>query len=135
MERILVFVYGTLRRGEMRNGVLQNDQLVDGEVYAEGFSMIDLGAYPGVIQGEGTVRGELYEISRRTLDHLDRIEGYREETPEEGLYDRVTTPVMLGNGSLEEAYIYVFNRRPGRRYDVIESGDWFEHNDLYAHNA
>lgn len=72
-----LFVYGTLMRAGCNHGLLGGAPF-EGEVCtARGFSLVDLGAYPGMIcGGEGTVEGELFEVDRTVLARLDRFEGH-----------------------------------------------------------
>ena len=42
---------------------------------AKGFALYDLGAYPGMVPGDGVVHGEVYEIPEGLLRWLDWVEG------------------------------------------------------------
>ena len=53
-----VFVYGTLMRGLSRHHYM-SDGRFEGEASAKG-RLISLGEYPALLDGAGTVRGELY---------------------------------------------------------------------------
>ncbi|MBM4364648.1 MAG: gamma-glutamylcyclotransferase [Deltaproteobacteria bacterium] len=69
-----VFVYGTLLAGERRGHVLAGLSRVPGR--ARG-TLVDCGPYPGMIQGEGWVQGELVDVpSPPTFTRLDAIEGF-----------------------------------------------------------
>ena len=106
--------------------------MVAPEAYIDGFQMLNLGGFPGLVAGDGRVRGELHEYEN--LKVLDRIEGYSEKTPEMGLYNRVQVPVFLADGGVtcHDAWVYTFNgRHDFQTDDVIESGDWFEHRGYY----
>ena len=130
-----VFVYGTLRTGDCRAGVLGNQGLVCEEAYVEGFQLLDIGSFPGVVKGDGRVRGEMHEIDDQTLGILDSIEGYHEDAPEHSLYVREVVPVLNSEGEpAGEAWIYIYNANLRARHRLpptIESGDWFEHRGLY----
>ena len=72
-----LFVYGTLKRG----GVL-HQHLNGCEYYGvdkiSGFSMYQLGWFPAVKNTEDeneTIYGEVYEIDKKVLKQIDRIEG------------------------------------------------------------
>lgn len=80
------FVYGTLKRGECREGCWPIAPRVVLPAYVRG-QLYDLGPYPGLL-GESAnddgdwVRGELWQVEGeaavvRTLEVLDAIEGYR----------------------------------------------------------
>jgi gamma-glutamylcyclotransferase (GGCT)/AIG2-like uncharacterized protein YtfP len=139
-----VLVYGTLRQGDSRGGVLANCECVAPEAYLDGFLMLHLGGFPGIIPGEGRVRGEVYEIDEAVLKSLDAIEGYRESSPRHSLYLRqeVTAfdpegePVADDEGEPLVIFTYVYNSSRDRggyvpSDQIIESGDWFEEKGLY----
>lgn len=132
-----VFVYGTLRTGDCRGSVLDPDKIVCGEAFIKGFTLHDLGSFPGILEGEGKVRGEMHEVDARTLETLDHIEGYRADKPSSSLYLRKATDIFNSNDEVVgSAWVYVFNigRRAAalRLPPLIESGDWFEHRGLYT---
>lgn len=135
-DRNFVFVYGTLRAGGCRAGVLGTQGMICEEAYVPDFKLLDIGSFPGVVKGEGTVRGEMHAIDERTLTTLDSIEGYHEDDLKHSLYIRKTTPVLDTEGNLMgDAWIYIYNtdRSHGRRVPpTIQSGDWFEHRGLYT---
>lgn len=105
----LVFVYGTLLQGLERHTALGDSAFV-GPAIMSGAKLYDLGTYPGVVQGEGEVTGELYRVSAQVLAELDGIEGYSTEAPEASLYIRAQHPVRLfATGASLQAHVYVFN--------------------------
>ncbi len=129
-----VFVYGTLRTGDIRHGVEGFVKMIALEAHIEGFDMLNLGGFPGLIEGDGRIRGEVHEYEH--MQALDRIEGYRESAPESGLYTRiqVTAEVEVEGVTeeLEDCWVYLYNRGSERSRDrIIQSGDWFEHRGLY----
>ncbi len=77
----------------------------------------DLGEYPGLVEGGGEVRGELYEVELATLAALDAYE-------EEGsLYLRKR--VALNEPRLE-AWVYLYNGSLDRARP-IPGGCWRTH--------
>lgn len=125
---MLVFVYGTLRQGDCRAGALADYPEVELDARVQGFRMLNLGAFPGIIPGEGEIKGEVYEIDAACLRLLDGIEGYREDDPENSLYRREKAMSYDSRGKeIGETYLYVFNR-PSRAdlSKVITSGDWLQ---------
>jgi gamma-glutamylcyclotransferase (GGCT)/AIG2-like uncharacterized protein YtfP len=108
-------VYGLLRKGESMAPLLRRATW-EGRVVLEGFAMVDLGSYPGVIRAEGSIVGEVYGLPHAGLiDVLDRAEGVFENPP---LYRRIEVEA-LGR----PAWLYVYDRDlSGLRR--IESGDW-----------
>ena len=72
-----LFVYGTLLRGERNHRHLAHARLVDAHVTQPRFTLLDLGAYPGLVaSGAPAVHGEIYEVDAATLRALDRFEGH-----------------------------------------------------------
>ena len=103
MEKIYVFVYGTLMRNHRNHGYLENSTYV-GEGSIEGYEIYDLGRYPGIIKGSGTVYGEVYQVTEETEKKLDYLE-------EEGdLYLKKPEVVRLDDGRSLEAMVYVYNK-------------------------
>lgn len=151
---IKVFAYGTLRTGDCRYGVESFVKTVAAKAYIDGFDMVDLGGYPGLIKikdttdraetkkkkGRMMIRGEVHEYE--TLNILDDIEDYRVDAPETGLYNRIQVPVFNDQGVIicDDAWVYTFNGRPHHLAHrdtledsifIVESGDWFEHKGYY----
>lgn len=123
MNKHLVFVYGTLRRGgagamSMR---FPNSKFV-AEAKVRG-SLYDLGAYPGLLLNEShsLVMGEVYEVDDELLNKLDDFEASSN-------YARQQVEVSLGAGK-EIAWIYVPERNPEfySQRTLITAGDWLEY--------
>ena len=96
-----LFVYGTLKRGGSRHSLLKGCPFL-GRALAKGFALYDLGAYPGMVPGDGVVRGEVYEIPEGLLRELDWVEGapflFRRELIEVVLEDHTplrATPICI----------------------------------------
>jgi len=110
-----VFVYGTLRRGQGNHVVLDGARFVRTARTLEGWAMLDLGAFPGVVPGDGAIVGELYEVSQHVLKRLDRLEGHPT------FYHRER--VQLAGGG--EALMYVLTHPEDyRNREPIAGGDW-----------
>ena len=119
-----VFVYGTLRRGEINDINRQSaapSPVFVGEASLAG-TLYDLGAYPGlVLGGAGRVQGEVYAISPALERRLDEIE---EVLPEPtGEYDKREVDVVM-QGQTVRCLVYEIarSRTAGRR--EISGGDW-----------
>ena len=97
--RTKIFVYGTLMKGMVNHAFLKDSKFV-GKAEVSGFDMYLLGNYPGVINGSGRVKGEIYEISDITLKDINELEG-------EG-YLYVKTKVKTIEG--DEVLLYVYNK-------------------------
>lgn len=98
-----VFVYGTLMRGEANHANYLCSDWCRGKATVSGFEMYDIGAFPGIVPGEGTVPGELYEVGYETLKKLDHLEG------EGNLYIRRSVPVATSAGDRTFAWAYIYN--------------------------
>lgn len=95
-----VFVYGTLLEGEANHRLMESNELIGrGEV--AGHDMYDLGYYPGIVPGKGTVKGEIYKVDN--INEIDSLEG------EGFLYLRKTVPARLEDGRTCMVYVYVYN--------------------------
>lgn len=105
-----VFVYGTLRKGERANSLLQNS-VYCGKYYLKDCAMYDLGSYPGIKNDKGEyVIGEVYLIDDETLKRLDSYEG------EGSLYERKAVVAYNGKARMNcYAYFYCHDIDPRKR--------------------
>ena len=97
----LLFVYGSLLSGLVNHEWLKGEVLVDGDAWTdEGYAMLyggdgQEGCYPYVLSERtargsdvlGSVRGELYNVSKSTLARIDALECHPVE------YERRVVPV------------------------------------------
>ena len=116
-ERQLVFVYGTLKDGYCNNSVLgraDGVKVQDSQVRPGEFTMVDLGAFPALIEDKngGRIFGEIWEVD--SLKPLDRLEGYPT------LYDRKRIETDTG----QVCWIYFMQDWRCRGERIIESGEW-----------
>jgi len=109
----LLFVYGTLRRGQANHGQLGKASY-GGETWIDGVDLHDLGPFPMAIGGSGRVHGELYLVDLGQLEQLDRFEG----APR--LYQR--RQWTLPDGRL--AWIYLGQPRQVRHSPRLIQGRW-----------
>lgn len=109
----LVFVYGTLRRGECNHHYLSGARWLGIHRTDPCYTLLDLGEYPAMISsGKTAIVGEVYAINDFLMARLDWLEDY----PEEYIRERIPTPYGL-------AWIYIY-RHPTANVPVIASGDW-----------
>jgi gamma-glutamylcyclotransferase (GGCT)/AIG2-like uncharacterized protein YtfP len=76
-----VFVYGTLKRGNLTKGLDQRNAGVtfvgSAVTSSPTYSLYDLGSCPAaVLSGDSYISGEVWLIDDRTMYDLDQIEGY-----------------------------------------------------------
>jgi gamma-glutamylcyclotransferase (GGCT)/AIG2-like uncharacterized protein YtfP len=131
----LVFVYGTLRRGERASltkefyqyGVtFVGEDIINGKMY-------HLGGFPGIkvtnIQfndSDPRIHGEVFLIRDQSIIAvLDAYENYDEESPLNGMYDRVEVETFKGR----PVWVYVYNG-PVLEAQRIQSGDWCKNREL-----
>lgn len=118
----LVFVYGTLRRGECNDITRYAPAPIHvGEGETPG-TLYHLGPYPGaVFGGSARVVGEVYRVTPAVEALLDALEGVQADG--EGEYRRREVPVRVQGRVLWcLAYEIHPSRLPGR--PCIECGDW-----------
>ena len=111
-----VFVYGTLLRGEVNHHLLAAARFLGEHRTEPRFTLLVLGAYPGLAPGGDTaVHGEVYAVDATGLHRLDQLEDYPR------LYDRRRIPTAYGS-----AWVYLYR---GSRQDRIclAQGDWRTH--------
>ncbi len=105
MKNNLVFVYGTLMRGERANDFLRGAEYV-GDAVLQDYAMYDLGSYPGIIAHAGeAVLGELYNVDDATVSRLDEYES------EGSLYHRNKVRVRTADGERADALAYLYAHR------------------------
>jgi gamma-glutamylcyclotransferase (GGCT)/AIG2-like uncharacterized protein YtfP len=93
-EGVLLFVYGSLKRGFPNHACLR-DAVARGEARtAAAYRLVSLGPYPGLASGTRSIGGELYWANAFLLQQLDDFEGDE--------YRRA--PVLLADGTSAEAY-------------------------------
>jgi gamma-glutamylcyclotransferase (GGCT)/AIG2-like uncharacterized protein YtfP len=117
-----IFVYGTLLSGLQRSSVLENETFLGiGTISA---TLYDLGAFPGIKEGDDQVHGELYEIDDDVLFLLDTIEGYDEFDHDRSLYVRKVVDVTTDDGVTESAFVYYYNNGDIPHNQKIPEGDY-----------
>ncbi|MFS1538580.1 MAG: gamma-glutamylcyclotransferase [Candidatus Phlomobacter fragariae] len=108
-----IIVYGSLRRNQGNHHWMTYAQLL-GEYRLEGYEIYDLGYYPAVICGEGTIECEVYRITPSILTELDELKRNSQD------YERELISTPYGN-----AWIYLY-KLPVDGLQRIESGDWLK---------
>ena len=123
MNKHLVFVYGSLRRGSagaMSIRFPDSKFIADAKVSG---SLYDLGAYPGLLLDESNspVIGEVYEVDDELLNELDDFEA-------SSSYWRKQVEISIGT-QRRMGWIYVpeYNPEFYSHRTLITSGDWMEY--------
>lgn len=101
----LIFVYGTLMKGQSAHSMLGNGIYCD-KFLLKDYAMYNLSRYPGIKEKENeTVQGEGYFVDEGMLKDMDAYEG------EGSLYDRKEVIVESIYGDLR-AFVYVYKGNP-----------------------
>lgn len=106
MEKLNVFVYGSLKKGFSNHYVmnLAKGEYIDGGVSSESkFTMCGVGnSFPGLLSGTGKFSGEVYSVPKESISyHLDMLEGYPD------FYNRCSIKVTLNTSNDEvDALVY-----------------------------
>eukprot|EP00049_Salpingoeca_infusionum_P027118 m.30583 g.30583 ORF g.30583 m.30583 type:complete len:122 (+) comp9294_c0_seq2:223-588(+) len=119
--RNLVFAYGTLRKGESNHHFLESSKLLGNFCTPPRYTMYNIGPYPGLIEGDTAIVGEVYEVDDATLQMVDELEG----VPDMYRRDSVETPFGT-------AIIYIFQDKDylKKEASVIPAGDWCKRQQL-----
>jgi gamma-glutamylaminecyclotransferase len=114
MDMHRVAVYGSLKKGFYNHSLLhttdEESAYIGIWVTPPAYTMLDLGHYPGILEGGGTpIHTEVYGVSDQTLAMLDELEGvpshYRRE--------------LLETGHFGSVYLYIYNL-----VTVVTDGIW-----------
>lgn len=125
-----VFVYGTLRPGEVNWEHRLEGRVVDAvPARLDGVALVDCGPYPAAVERPGApgVAGDLLWVEPalwgRTVELLDELEGYV-PGDRDNLFERVVRAVVTGAGTVD-AWVYLAGHELAAA-DVPEvpGGDW-----------
>jgi len=117
---IILFIYGTLKRGASNHAVLADQTYLGDARTLPGYRLFIVADYPGLVRDPTDhrgVQGELWSVTPAALARLDAFEGVPEK-----LYrrDRIDLATPHKN-TIAETYLYLRNTR-GRR--PIIDGRW-----------
>lgn len=99
-----LFVYGTLQPGEVLHNQIEGFVCRARTGVIAGI-LVDLGAFPALIEGPGLVRGVLLDVDAAAFAVTDRIEGFSPDR-RRCLYHRIETVVHLDDGESLPAWTY-----------------------------
>lgn len=123
----LIAVYGSLRKGLYNNKRYMGGAKLLGVETIWGFDMYSLGSYPYIIEGEGKVIFEIYDVPDDAAADIRDMElgaNYQESQVETG-FGTAIIYVMTG-----ERHAW-YGRRG--RHTLVPKGDWRKHSgdDMY----
>lgn len=102
----LLFIYGTLKRGDVRAPLLDGQQYLGQAKTAPLYRLFNVGNYPALVQAAPlnltgrSIQGELWQVDEPCLARLDEEEGV-----DEGLYERSTIE-LIGSPAYAMTYLY-----------------------------
>ena len=112
---MLLFVYGTLKKGHSNHRLIENASYIGEDKTRENYCMINLGHFPATLEREkmSSIKGEMYLANGDLLQTLDKFEGkwfYRKK-------------VLFESG--KSAYTYFISPETiKKKYPVIKNGNW-----------
>jgi len=123
----LLFVYGTLMSGFSAHAFLIDAQFIShGILYGARLVHLEEG-FPGAIEGEGEVIGEVYRVDELTLKAIDLYEEFNELFPEESFFIRKLRPVrLIPMNEWVEAWVYLLNPKLAGEFTEVPFGSWRE---------
>ena len=120
----VIFVYGTLLRGNHNHEYYLGGSRYLGQGLLSGYALYDLGSYPGVKQKAGDfVKGEVYAIDAETLVRLNHLEG------EGTLYALKREAILMDGQTLSNVGVYVYlHEVDEKKYVEPNMQPWVKHN-------
>ena len=126
-----LFVYGTLRRDsrhDMYDLLARHASFVGDASFQGRLFLVE--KFPGAIRSldpSDSVRGEVYRLEspRAVLPRLDEYEDFDPGDPHGSLYRRELADVVLDDGRVVRAWLYLYNR-PVDGLPRVSSGDYRE---------
>lgn len=116
MNKHLVFVYGTLRRGGSNHYMLADSNFLGKYTTEPLYTMFRLGQFPAVVaRGNTAIDGEIYRVSDEVFSLLDELECYP------SVFSRQVIQTPAG-----ETWLYVYNRLVGTEH-IVAHGDWLRY--------
>lgn len=119
MKKYLVSVYGSLRKKQSNYEYYLSSSIYKGTFSTEPeYTLHSLSYYPGLkLNGNTSVVMEVYEVDEKTLETLNRLEGYR-PGEKSSFYDRIEINTPWG-----KAFTYIYVNELSKD-SIVESGDW-----------
>jgi len=123
MNKHLVFIYGTLRRGGANHYILADANFLGRYETEPRYTMFRLGQFPAVVaRGDTAITGEIYRVSDAVFALLDELECYPT------VFSRQLIHTPAG-----ETWVYLYNRLVGTEH-VVPNGDWLEYLEKSGEN-
>lgn len=106
-DATLLFIYGTLKRGDVRAPLLEGQQYLGVAQTTALYRLFNVGTYPALVEAEPiklpgrSIVGELWQVDNECLARLDEEEGV-----DEGLYERRVIELVECETSVQ-SYFYL----------------------------
>jgi len=113
-KEVLLFVYGTLKKGGWNHYYLKDAEFMGEAETVEKYAMYVSGMIPFVVKNEkiSTIKGELYRVNKEILKKVDLLEGHPFG------YKREKVKVRLReSGEEKEAWMYIW-----KNYRAVNCG-------------
>lgn len=121
-NRILVAVYGSLRKNLGNHRLLETSEYLGEFTTKPEYSLYSLGGFPGLKEkGTTAVVMEVYSVTPQVDLRLDMLEGYDRNSNDNTFYDKKTIETPFGTAGV---YVYVPSVQ---NRDLVVSGDWKEY--------
>lgn len=131
-EPTAFFVYGTLKRGQLNRPLIEPHARLVERAHTRG-QLFDVGLFPALVEGEGTVHGELVQFDAmdvpRLLSVIDGLEDFRPEDPGGSMYVRRIVEVTTESNHRVLAHAYFYNCNhpslpPPASLTRLADGEW-----------
>lgn len=102
---MLLFIYGTLKRGCSNHHYMAGQRFVAMARTAPDYRLVSMGTYPGMVHSQPgrSIQGEVWEVDAGCLQRLDILEGV-----EEGEYAFEPVPLLAPfDGGTVHGYVYL----------------------------
>jgi gamma-glutamylcyclotransferase (GGCT)/AIG2-like uncharacterized protein YtfP len=124
--RMLLFVYGTLRRDAANHHELRDAVFIGNARTQPRYELVDMGGYPALLEGGAdVVVGEVYEIDGALLKALDAFEDVPELYQRKGIaIDHAASETSGGRSRASTIEAYVMPRGRANTAPRLPNGDW-----------
>jgi len=115
----IIMTYGTLRKGGIyhKRFLESKNAKFLGQEKIKGFEMYNLVSYPAIIKGEGEVVVEIYQVTEKVFERIDRMEKLARYNSEEIIINKI------------KATLWFFDKKTLKEYSKaikIEHGDYIK---------
>ena len=133
MNKIKLFVYGSLREGFFNYDKYLKDNVISNRIAKIKNVVLyhmPYKGYPAVINGCYEVVGEVIELSNydEVITAVDKMEGILGEGNPNNEYNKILVEVEFEDGTKENCYSYFYNKSIDKKFNIeaefVKSGDW-----------